>query len=85
MTKATYKWKGLSGFWLLRDKTLSWQQATPQLCAVFDAGKSPHYARVTDYCHSDKMLDGSNLEEDLSHGFRERVQHGGKGMVAGVA
>lgn len=35
--------------------------------------------------HGDKMLDGSNLEENLSHGFRETVQHVGKGMVAGVA
>lgn len=31
------------------------------------------------------MLDGNNSEENLSHGFRETVQHGGKGMVAGVA
>ena len=30
------------------------------------------------------MLDGSN-SENLSHGFRETVQHGGNGVVAGVA
>lgn len=35
--------------WLLapEDKTLTWQQAIPQLCAVFDAGKNPHYTCVT--------------------------------------
>ena len=35
--------------WFLapKDKTLSWQQATPQLCAIFDAGKTPHYTCVT--------------------------------------